>query len=109
MKMSKINQKINEMVEKIVKDFNPYKIILFGSQAKGNANKDSDVDLLVVLPFSGRKRDKVIEIRVALSDIRISKDIFVATPDDLETYKDLMGTIIYIALKDGKIVYEQAA
>ena len=39
--------------EQIARDFNPQKIILFGSYAHGNPTWDSDVDLLVVMPFPG--------------------------------------------------------
>ena len=46
-----VNPQIDLIVERIVKKFNPHKIILFGSYAKGTATKDSDVDLLIVLPI----------------------------------------------------------
>jgi len=60
---------IREMVRRIVKQFDPEKIILFGSQARGDARQDSDVDLLVVMEVDGSKFDKTVEIRGALHDI----------------------------------------
>lgn len=104
-----MNEKINKIVATIVKKFNPNKIILFGSYARGTETIDSDVDLLVIMPIRGSKRQKSIEIRTAIGSVGISKDIFVATPEDIEIYKDLMGTIFYPALREGKIVYERAA
>jgi len=104
-----MNEKINALVDKIVKQFNPNKIILFGSHARGTATADSDVDLLIILPVQGSKRKKTIEIGVALNGMGISKDIFVATPEELERYKNLIGTIIYPALREGKVLYERAA
>lgn len=104
-----MNEKINALINKIVKEFNPIKIILFGSYARGTATPDSDVDLLVVMPIEGSKREKRIEIRTALCGMGIAKDIFVAKPEDLGIYKDLMGTVIYSALKEGKLIYERAA
>ena len=97
--------KIDKMVRRIVKKFKPEKIILFGSYARGTPTRDSDVDLLIIMPVSGSKREKRIEIGVALHDIRIPKDIIVATPDEVERRKNLVGTIIRPALEEGKVLY----
>ena len=51
------------------------RVILFGSHALGSADADSDVDLLVVLPVEGSKREKQIEIRMALRDLRVATDM----------------------------------
>ncbi len=100
-----IQEKIDKMVRRIVKKFNPEKIILFGSYARGTPTRDSDVDLLIIMPVSGSKREKRIEIGIALHDIRIPKDIIVATPDEVERRKNLVGTIIRPALEEGKVLY----
>ena len=100
-----IQEKIDKMVRRIVKQFKPEKIILFGSYARGTPTRDSDVDLLIIMPVSGSKREKRIEIGVALHDIRIPKDIIVATPDEVERRKNLVGTIIRPALEEGKVLY----
>jgi predicted nucleotidyltransferase len=47
----------------VAREFRPRKIILFGSYATGSATPDSDVDLVVVMPFRGSDTDKVVEIR----------------------------------------------
>ena len=52
---------ITKMVERIVESFQPVKIILFGSHARGTAHTESDVDLMVVMPVIGSKREKQIE------------------------------------------------
>jgi predicted nucleotidyltransferase len=57
---------IAEMVRRIVKEFDPHQIILFGSFARGQAGPDSDVDLLVVMPVHGSRREKRVAIRAAL-------------------------------------------
>ena len=72
------------MVERIAAQFQPNKIILFGSQARGRAGLDSDIDLLVVMPVSGSRREKAIEIAVALHDIPVAKDVIVVRPEDFE-------------------------
>jgi predicted nucleotidyltransferase len=100
-----IRPEINRMVQRIVKRFDPEKIILFGSHGTGTAGLDSDVDLLVVMPVSGSKREKAIEIGVALHGIRIPKDIIVTTPEEFEWRKDVVGTIERPAALEGEILY----
>ncbi len=100
---------IQEMVRRIVEKFDPDQIILFGSYARGTAGPDSDVDLLVVMPVSGSIQEKRLEIRIALSGMGIAKDIAVFTPEQVEKYRDIVGTIIYPAFREGKVLYERAA
>ena len=101
-------EKIQEMVRRIVERFHPEKIILFGSYARGTAGPDSDVDLLVVMPVSGSKRRLTIEIDIAIAGLGLSKDVIVVTPEEVEDYRDQVGTIIYPALHEGKVLYERA-
>ncbi|MBP1737993.1 MAG: polymerase, beta-like region [Deltaproteobacteria bacterium] len=96
---------ISEMVNRIVEHFDPEKIILFGSHARGEAAPDSDVDLLVVMPVQGSKRAKQLEIRGLLHGIRLAKDIAVSRPEDFDWRKDIVGTIEYPATKEGKVLY----
>jgi len=99
---------INEMVNRIVEHFDPEKIILFGSHARGEADPESDVDLLVVMPITGSKRKKMVEIGVALHDIPLAKDILVTTPEDFEWRKEIVGTIERPAAREGKVLYARA-
>ena len=96
---------IEMMVERLVDRFDPDQIILFGSQARGTAAPGSDVDLLVIMPVSGSKRAKQLEMRVALHDIAVAKDIILATPDEVARRRDIVGTIIRPALREGKVLY----
>ena len=100
-------EKIQEMVRRIVERFQPERIILFGSHARGAARADSDVDLLVVMPVSGSRRAQRLKIRTALSGIGVAKDIVLVTPEEIEQYRDLVGTIIRPALREGKVLYER--
>ncbi len=98
-------KQIREMVKRIVRQFRPEKIILFGSQARGQAGPDSDVDLLIVMDVKGSKRHKAVEIGVELGDIPISKDIIVTTPEEFAWRKDIVGTIERPAYKEGEVLY----
>ena len=106
---AEIEAALQEMVRRIVERFDPEMVVLFGSYARGNPGPDSDVDLLVVMDFEGSKRAKQVDIGVALHDIRVPKDIIVATPDEIERYRDISGTIIRPALQEGRTLYQRAA
>jgi len=101
----KERKEIQEMVRRIVTRFHPERIILFGSHARGDAGPDSDVDLLVVMPVEGSRREKAVEIGVALHDIRLPKDIIVTTPESFETRKEIAGTIERPAARQGRVLY----
>jgi predicted nucleotidyltransferase len=100
-----IRKAIREMTRRIVEEFHPERVILFGSHATGTAGPDSDVDLLVVMPVEGSKRQKQLEIRLALHDIRVPKDIIVSTPDEFEWRKEIVGTIEEPAAREGNVLY----
>jgi uncharacterized protein len=95
------------MVQRIVRGFDPERIILFGSYARGDAGPDSDVDLLVVMPVTGSKLDKAVEIGVALHGIAVPMDIIVTRPEDFAWRKDVVGTIERPASREGKVLYER--
>ena len=100
-----VNRHIQEMVERIVTQFHPDKIILFGSHARGEGTADSDVDLLVIMPVEGSKRAKQLEIRATVHDVRVPKDIIVTRPEEFQWRKDIVGTIERPAAQEGKILY----
>jgi len=100
-----VQKKIEEMVRLIVERFHPDQIILFGSYARGQAGPDSDVDLLVVMPVQGSKRAAQLQVRLALHDIRLSKDVIVVTPDQFERQRNIPGTIVRPAFLEGKVLY----
>lgn len=99
---------IEQMVRRIVKRFDPERIILFGSYARGTAGPDSDVDFLVVLPVVGSKREKQIEIGLALDRFRVPVDVMVTTPEEFAWRKEIPGTIERPAFLEGKVLYARA-
>jgi predicted nucleotidyltransferase len=100
-------QLIDTIVRRIVERFDPLQLILFGSRARGDAQPGSDVDLLVVLARADDKRRISVQIRRALSDLPVAKDIVVATPDEIARRGDLVGTLLRPALREGKTLYER--
>lgn len=107
-KRTTVRAAINRIVDRIVAKFQPQQVILFGSQARGDARADSDVDLLVVMDFEGTARDKGLEVRLALHDILVPKDIIVTRPEDFAWRKDVVGTIEWPAAREGKVLYARS-
>lgn len=103
--MDKYEKTITQLVKQIIKISKPLKIILFGSVAKGKIHKDSDIDILVIMPNGTNKRKTAQELYSKIEHIQISFDIIVATPETLEKNKDNNGLIYKSALKEGKEIY----
>lgn len=97
---------IKDATQRLVKNFYPKKIILFGSQARGKADKRSDVDLLVVCPIRGSRRALMVAMDRALSGIGFARDIIVLTPEEFDRDRHIPGTIARPASLEGKVIYE---
>lgn len=101
------------IAKRIAEQFNPDKIILFGSRARGDHRPDSDVDLLVILPFMRDRIEVAGAIRESIADIRpsrkyrtvASKDVVVATPEIIRLYGDVGTLVFYHALREGVVLY----
>ncbi len=100
------NDFISIMTERIVRDFDPLQIILFGSQARGDADRDSDIDLLVVFAELTDKRKTAIDIDRALADLPVAKDIIVSTPEELERGRTRIGSVLRYAQQEGKVLWK---
>ena len=107
--MENVYQKIDMMVERIISEFHPLKVILFGSYASGATNPDSDVDLLVVMSIKGSKRKQAAKIDASLADRDVPLDLIVVTPEEFEQYRDIAGHILYPAVRQGKVLYEHSS
>ena len=101
-----VDQKsIVELVERIVREFHPERIILFGSHAYGNPTGASDVDLLVILPFRGSGLQKAVEI-VSKVNPRFPVDILVRTPEQIRERLAWHDFFLQEIIEKGKVLYE---
>lgn len=99
------HSQIQAFSQKIVEQFQPEQIILFGSYAYGQPNQDSDVDLLVILPFEGLPVYKAIEIRKKLRPV-FSLDLITRTSKQIQQRLDMGDFFIQDILQRGRILYE---
>lgn len=102
------SQVIEDMVRIIAERFVPEKIILLGSQARGDADPASDVDLLVLFKDADNRRARGAELYKALAGVPAAKDVVVSTVHDFERYKNVVNTIYWPAAREGKVVYERS-
>ena len=98
-------QKIYELCNRIVKDFQPTKVILFGSYAYGQPTEDSDVDMLIIMPFEGRGAHKSAEI-ATITHPHFAVDLLVRTPEQVKARLDLGDSFIREIIENGKVLYE---
>jgi predicted nucleotidyltransferase len=98
---------IQEMSRRIVRELDPERIILFGSHARGNADEQSDVDLLVVADTALPPRQRYAAVRRLLAEYPASFDIVVKTPAEYARWRNVVNHIVYVADKYGRVVYER--
>ena len=98
---------LDDIIRRIVEVADPEKIILFGSAARGDMNRHSDVDLLIVKEGADAL-ELMGEIYMNLDGVGAAVDAVVVTPDDVERYKDSHSMIIKPALREGRVVYESS-
>ncbi|MCY3923479.1 MAG: nucleotidyltransferase domain-containing protein [Chloroflexi bacterium] len=98
---------VSTMVDRIVKRFQPTRVVLFGSRARGDAAEWSDVDLLIVMPDGTDRRQTAVEIHLLLGDAPLAKDIVVTTPDEIARRGQVVGSVLRSALREGKVVHGQ--
>ena len=101
----KVNAKIKDLCRQIVENFNPQKVILFGSHAYGVPNEDSDVDLLVVMPYEGREVYQAIEIRKKIKT-SVPLDLLVRTAEQVRTRIEMEDFFMRDIVSKGKVLYE---
>ena len=99
---------IQAVAQLIVKRFDPERIILFGSHARGEAGAHSDVDLLVVLRKDSERPRHGNPIRRAIAErFVLPVDVVIRSPEALAEQRDDPYSLIHKALDEGKVLYEQ--
>lgn len=95
---------IQNIKNEIVKKFNPDKIILFGSCAKGMATSKSDIDICVIKE-TDNKRQLLQEILIQVVDYEIDVDVVVYTPEEWNRHKDDTACFANIISRTGVVLY----
>ena len=102
---------LDRMVRAIVDEVNPEQIILFGSRGRGDARRNSDVDLIVVEAESfgpeRSRRKEMVRLHHALAGFHIPTDILVYSHEDVAYWRDSLNHVLARALREGKVLYER--
>ena len=96
---------IEELGRRIGREFHARRVVLFGSHARGAATDDSDVDLLVILPFEGKSVNQSVEMRMRLRPA-FPVDLFVRTPKSVRQRMKMGDDFMREILEKGKVLYE---
>lgn len=103
-----IDEYINFVLNKLISFYDPEKIYLFGSQARNDADENSDIDFLVIKESTKPKRLRVLEFRKELRGYNYYPvDILVYTPQEFKNESNIKGTIAYHVKEEGKLLYGQ--
>lgn len=94
---------IRNMTDRIVERFSPLRIMLFGSQARGTANRHSDIDLLVVMKNGTNRRNAELDMMRATAGFPIDKTLIVTTPESIPNATGV--SVVFYALREGITLY----
>ena len=97
---------IRQFSDRIAREFEPEKIILFGSYAYGQPDEDSDVDLLVIMPHEGRSQEARRAIR-RRATAPFPTDLVVRTPQEVARRYRECDPLVREATDKGVILYER--
>jgi len=101
-------EKVNTVVQRLVAVGHPRQIILFGSYARGEVGRDSDLDMLVVTEDRvANPRAESVRLREAVGDIDMPMDILVVPESQFKALRNMPGLIYQEACEQGKLGYER--
>jgi len=98
-------RQIEELGQRIAREFHPHRIILFGSYAYGTPTEDSDVDLLVVMPFKGKPAHQSVAIRLKVRP-SFPVDLLVRTPESVRARLAMGDGFLKEVLEKGTVLYD---
>ena len=99
-------REIRQLTEHIAREFQPDKIILFGSFARGTPSPDSDVDLLVILPHEGKSWRLAAKIRGRIRP-EFPFDLLVRTPEEMRRRVAKGDPFLRDIVDNGEVLYER--
>jgi predicted nucleotidyltransferase len=99
-----------EVVRRLVDEFHPEAIYLFGSHAWGKPDADSDMDLLVIIEKSGEKPiQRAVRAQRSLRGVKVPVDVLVKTRREFERYTSVRASLEAQITREGKLLYRRKA
>ncbi len=98
---------LDEITSRLTDALHPVMIYLFGSHAYGNADQDSDIDLLVVVPDTQLSQRELARCgRWSLWGMRIPVDLIVCTASEMQKWSPINCNLIHTVVQKGQLIYE---
>lgn len=94
----------------ILKVIDAEQIILFGSYAEGNYTKDSDIDLMAIIrgKIDREEKNNILDkMAIIFFENNLNVDLLIETKEDIEKYKNIIGTVIKPALEQGRVIWKK--
>jgi predicted nucleotidyltransferase len=98
---------VRDIVRRIVDAVQPEKVILFGSQARGDARPNSDFDVLVIKQSDEPRYRRSARLYAALADLPVEVEVMVYTPEEVKEWSAVPQAFISTAVREGTTVYER--
>lgn len=102
-----VQKPLTEAVHRILAVSSPSRIILFGSQARGDADAGSDIDLMVIEPTVDHPALEAVRLYRAVGWVGIGVDILVYSEPEFARRSTVPGTVLHQALTEGQVVYDR--
>ncbi|HXO22539.1 MAG TPA: nucleotidyltransferase domain-containing protein [Thermoanaerobaculia bacterium] len=99
---------LQQVTRQIVERFNPERIVLFGSRARGEAKSESDLDLFVEMATDRRPPERAVEIASIFGLRSWPLDVVVYTPAEVERLRNVRGTLLSVIEAEGRLLYERS-
>lgn len=101
-------EQLEKIAATIVEKFNPVRVVVFGSHARGEAGEDSDLDLFVEMETENSPPDRAVEVSAVFGLRPWSLDVVVYTPAEVKRLRTVRGTLLSIIETEGEVLYERS-
>lgn len=98
---------LQEITRRIVEHFNPRRILVFGSYARGETGPNSDVDLFIEMESDQRPPQRAAEVAAIFGLRHWPMDVIVYTPEEVAQLQSVHGTLLSMIKREGRVLYER--